>query len=389
MLRIFGDGGFYVGGIFGTGAIPLTGAGSRLMWYPAKAAFRVGAVGGDYGNYWDNDSIGAYSFASGWNSRAIGDYSTAMGFTTTARGRWSIAMGYITNSTADASTAMGLNTTASGRYSTAMGQSTIASYEASTAMGHYTQSTGFFTTSMGDHTAASGNSAIAMGYSTTASGNYSTAVGSYVSTYGKLGACIIGDATNEGQTNSSADNQMTMRFAGGYRLFTNSSEKTGVYMDGGVSGWTNYCDRNKKENFSPVNGEALLKKIREIPITEWSYKGTDPTIRYIGPVAQDFYAAFHLGGTDSLGINTICIDGVNMAAIQALEKRTSELQKATAEIAELEKIISKQQTELASCKKTVDELKDEFVQLKKQIAAVMELKKSSSDVSIASMTPNK
>jgi hypothetical protein len=42
-------------------------------------------------------------------------------------------------------------------------------------------------------------------------------------------------------------------------------------------------------------------------------------------MAQDFYGAFHLGGTDSLGINSISIDGVNMAGVKALEKRTREM----------------------------------------------------------------
>jgi hypothetical protein len=192
---------------------------------------------------------------------------------------------------------------------------------------------------MGNQTTASGYSATSMGQYTIASGNCTTAMGSYVSTNEKSGACIIGDNSTSTVANSSLANQMTMRFAGGYRLFSNSALTTGVHMDAGVNGWSNICDRNKKENFTPVDGEALLKKIREIHITEWSYKGADPTIRYMGPVAQDFYAEFHLGGTDSLGINTICIDGVNIAAVQALEKRTSELLKANEKITQLEQKI--------------------------------------------------
>jgi len=129
---------------------------------------------------------------------------------------------------------------------------------------------------------------------------------------------------------------MNMRFAGGYRLFSNSALSTGVYMNGGVSGWTNYSDRNKKENFTAIDGEALLAKIRLLPVSEWNYKQTDPSIRYIGPMAQDFWQAFRLGGTDSLGINSIAIDGVNLAAVKALEARTSELREKTARIAELE-----------------------------------------------------
>jgi hypothetical protein len=98
MLRIFSDGGFYVSGTYGTGAIPSQGAGARLMWYPAKAAFRVGYV---YENNWDNDSIGAYSFASGLNSKAIGIVSTAMGYWTTANGEYSTALGHRLRQQAD------------------------------------------------------------------------------------------------------------------------------------------------------------------------------------------------------------------------------------------------------------------------------------------------
>jgi hypothetical protein len=116
-------------------------------------------------------------------------------------------------------------------------------------------------------------------------------------------------------------------------------------MNSGESGWTSVCDRNKKENFRPIDGEQILAKIKEMPITEWNYKGTDPKVKYIGPVAQDFYSAFHLGGTDSLGINTLCIDGVNIAAIQALEKRTSELLKANEKIAQLENQLLQQKSE--------------------------------------------
>src|SRR5690348_17035476 len=42
---------------------PVSGAGTRMMWYPDKAAFRVGKI---VSNYWDKDSIGDYSFAGGF-----------------------------------------------------------------------------------------------------------------------------------------------------------------------------------------------------------------------------------------------------------------------------------------------------------------------------------
>jgi hypothetical protein len=271
-------------------------------------AFRAGSVNGTQ-----------------WNPANIGIYSLATGYSTTASGGGSTAMGYGTTASGGSSTAMGYSTTASAYYSTAMGDGTTASGVVSTAMGLFT----------------------------TASGDYSTAIGSYVSSSGYAGSCIIGDNSTSTVTPSSVENQMDMRFDGGYILWTKGDLSTGVYMHNGASGWSTFCDRNKKHNFRSVDGEELLRKIRTLPITEWSYKGTDPSVRYIGPMAQDFYAAFHLGGEDSLGINSISIDGVNMAAIQALEKRTAELQKAITTIAELEK----RTRELQQSNEKVGELK--------------------------------
>ena len=65
------------------GLPPASGPGVRMMWYPNKAAFRVGRV---TGNNWDKDSIGHYSFAAGYNSIAKGLYGIALGYYTSANG---------------------------------------------------------------------------------------------------------------------------------------------------------------------------------------------------------------------------------------------------------------------------------------------------------------
>ncbi|MBE0644558.1 MAG: hypothetical protein IH600_10810 [Bacteroidetes bacterium] len=247
------DGFLVTGGSSSQGAIPTSGAGARMMWYPKKRAFRAGYVNGQH-----------------WDDVNIGDYSTAMGW------------------------------------------STIASGTCSTALGVYT----------------------------TASGNYSTALGYYASTGGQSGSIAMGDASTTNVLTNTNANQWRVRFAGGIGFFTNAATTTGVYMNGNTSGWSNYCDRNKKENFTALDGESILARLRVIPVLEWNYIGAAPTVRYIGPMAQDFWQAFHLGGTDSLGINSISIDGVNMAAIQALEKRTATLQTMSEEIALLRERIT-------------------------------------------------
>ena len=56
-------------------------------------------------------------------------------------------------------------------------------------------------------------------------------------------------------------------------------------------------DRNAKENFQPVDPRAVLDKVAALPLSEWNYK-QDTSTRHIGPMAQDFYAAFHVGPDD-------------------------------------------------------------------------------------------
>ena len=108
----------------------------------------------------------------------------------------------------------------------------------------------------------------------------------------------------------------------------------------GQVAYTFTSDKTKKENFRPVDGEEVLKKIRGFELTSWNFIGHDPKeFRHYGPMAQDFFAAF---GHDSVGqigtettINSGDIAGILMIAVQALEKRTAELSEAKAELAEL------------------------------------------------------
>jgi hypothetical protein len=71
-------------------------------------------------------------------------------------------------------------------------------------------------------------------------------------------------------------------------------------------------------------GEGVLAKIAAMAIREWNYKSQDDTIRHLGPSAQDFHEAFGLGESDTT-ITTTDIDGINLLASQALERRTAAL----------------------------------------------------------------
>jgi Head domain of trimeric autotransporter adhesin len=128
------------------GTPPVQGPGRRMMWYPDKAAFRAGHVSG---NYWDEDSIGIYSFAAGQDAKASGSRSVAIGWNSNAIGSASFAVGQNTVSAGKNSAAMGVGSIAHGDYSTATGFITTASGESSTSMGTSTISRGYSGTALG------------------------------------------------------------------------------------------------------------------------------------------------------------------------------------------------------------------------------------------------
>jgi hypothetical protein len=82
-------------------------------------------------------------------------------------------------------------------------------------------------------------------------------------------------------------------------------------------------DRNVKRDFEPVDTQSVLDRVSRMPITTWSYKSDDPSVRHMGMMAQDFYGEFGLGTTDK-AFNPVDAHGVEMAAIQALYQRLQE-----------------------------------------------------------------
>ena len=102
-------------------------------------------------------------------------------------------------------------------------------------------------------------------------------------------------------------------------LFLETS--TGAFLT--MSGqWVSNSDRNKKENFTPLDGEGLLEKIAALPITQWNYKIDPDDVKHVGPMAQDFHAAFGLGQNNKT-ISGLDIGGVSLAAIQELNAKLS------------------------------------------------------------------
>ncbi|HEU4561625.1 MAG TPA: tail fiber domain-containing protein [Longimicrobium sp.] len=312
-FRIDSAGGLVALGSLGIGIIPSSGnpsGGVRMMWYPFKGSFRAGSPGGAAATSWDDANLGFYNWAGGYETVATGIYSFAMGDGSTTPGQAAFAIGEDNNATGSRSVAMGWDNRAMSVTSTAIGREAHAgtSFRASTN----TQ-----------------GGALAVGHKVTADADWSVAMGWRASTAGFVGSFVYGgslagaSAATDSIRSTSAG-QATWRVPGGFRIFTNTAATVGVQVNAGGSSWNVISDRNRKENFLTVDGEDLLGRLRSVPVTTWQYRDeADRTVRHIGPMAQDWARAFGFSRDDRT-INMSDFDGVNLAAVQALERRTAE-----------------------------------------------------------------
>ncbi|MFQ5902090.1 MAG: tail fiber domain-containing protein, partial [Candidatus Binatia bacterium] len=256
------------------------------------------------------------------------------------------------NNTASGVEALRSNTT--GKNNTAIGRSALfsnttgSSNTASGANALISNTTGVWNTASGAralHNNATGGSNTASGVNalfsnTTGDNNTASGVGTlYSNTTGTSNTAIgfNADVSTGDLTNATAIGANAVVDASNKIRLGNGS----VTVIEGQVAFTAVSDRNKKENFKPVDGEEVLNKIRQIPVNSWNYIGQDPEkFRHYGPVAQDFFAAFGNDGVGTIGtpttINSGDMAGILMIAVQALERQNRDLK---SRVEELERLI--------------------------------------------------
>lgn len=348
---------------------------------------------------------GPASTAMGATTTASEHTATAMGYQTVASGPRSTAMGYQTTASGEASTAMGNGTTASGLNSFASGEASMASALAATAMGYHTRATAPGSTALGVFSQANHNNTFVWSdgsvnpFASSTNNqfviNASRGVG--IGTPNPQGSLHVYSANNptvvrvqstgtpgfgrvefvsnpQGDPNEwrpgyiqSTDNGgfvgglsfvvngagagskfaeiETMRVVNGRVGIGTTTPSSALQVVGTVTATTFNppSDRNLKENFAPVSPRDVLEKVVGLAISRWNFKG-DSAAPHVGPMAQDFHAAFSLG-TDERHIATVDADGIALAAIQGLNEKV-ELQRAEnaelkRELAELKKLVQR------------------------------------------------
>lgn len=363
---------------------PLVATGLRLA--PAAASPNVigGYLGNEVGAQVDGAAIGGGG-ASGELNRVLADYGTVGGGTAnTASDRWATVAGGQKNlaSGLRATVGGGWENTASASDAVVAGgvRNTASADSASISGGFGNQATGFLTAIGGggrsnfqdpatgnratddygtvagggnnqagdgdgdqtnapyatvagglDNTASGRTAMVPGGDGNIAGGNSSFAAGHQA--YANSDGCFVwADYNGEAPLTCNVDNRWVVRAGGGVYFYTNSFASSGVKVNAGGNAWSALSDRSLKANFEALDYEAILEQfILKVPVTAWNYMSEGESIRHIGPVAQDFYGAFGLGGEDRY-ISTVDADGVALAAIHGLYSQNQALRSELAEM---------------------------------------------------------
>jgi trimeric autotransporter adhesin len=134
---------------------------------------------------------------------------------------------------------------------------------------------------------------------------------------------------------STAANQFSVRATGGARFVSgldgSGNPNAGVQLAPGGGSWSSLSDRAAKRAIRPASGRKVLRKLASVPVSTWSYRAQDDSIRHIGPMAQDFYRVFGVG-EDRRHIDSVDADGVALAAIKGLNRKVERLQRKVASL---------------------------------------------------------
>jgi hypothetical protein len=331
-------------------------------------------------------AMGYYTVAGAARATAMGDSTvasaggaTAMGSGTVASGGEATAMGASTAASGAFSTAMGASTQAQGAASTSMGKQTVASGDYSTTMGYLNAASGYISTAMGYNNTASGNSSFAAGQSNTASGTGSVALGTRAVAQQDYSFVFNGKTDTTFYASNSTGSFNVSTPSGGGITFVQAGQD--CYMNNSTSGWNCSSDRNLKTAIVPTDGRDVLAKLVAMPVSNWEWK-TDGAQghKHLGPMAQDFKAAFNLGGDDDKAISSTDAQGVALAAIKGLHAELMDRDARLAaqaeridalriekdyQIAELSSNLAAQQQRVAQ----LEALAGDIEQIKAQLAA--------------------
>lgn len=290
------------------GPPPIQGSGTRMMWYPAKGAFRSGTV---TGLQWAKDSIGINSIAVGNVTRAPGFASAALGASTFALDSFSFAAGSFTRANGLAAAVFGSQNMVSGDFGVAFNQSNTISGSRSVAFGFSNNVSGSNSMAFGesngvqsDHSIVAGASNIGNSFASLTMGRFAdTLSASRVAWINVNPLWVAGNGTSSVQRHTA------------FTLLKNGNLGIGtifptfrfhhVTNDAGSGG---IAEGVWIENTNANVGEAALSfRIAQLPPSrQWSFGvNQQPDFHFnYGPAFAGSYFKFAIDTLGSVGVRT-------------------------------------------------------------------------------------
>ncbi len=110
---------------------------------------------------------------------------------------------------------------------------------------------------------------------------------------------------------------------------------------------TENSSRSVKTGFESLDTRQILERLATMPVLVWSYSYDEDGTRHIGPMAEDFYAAFnvgpddkHIAPSDKAGVALAAIQGLNQAFQEKDAEKDAEIEALNARIEKLESALA-------------------------------------------------
>ena len=229
------------------------------------------------------------------------------------------------------------------------GEGNTASNASTVAGGYANTASGFGSTIGGGgiNTGSGSTSTVPGGYFNIASGDISFAAG-FVAHATDSGSFVW--CQQDGYPCTSSGTNSFVVSVNGPIYFYDGINGQGCYLSAGSGSWTCSSDRNLKDNIVSIDPRSVLDRVARMPISQWSMKADGAGHKHIGPMAQDFYAAFGLGETDKYiaqgdaqGVALASIQGLYQMMQEKLREKDDEIHALKLELQSLEERITRKQ----------------------------------------------
>ena len=162
---------------------------------------------------------------------------------------------------------------------------------------------------------------------------------------------------------------------GEFRFVSNNNSNFQILSNGNIRSagvLQEGSDRTTKENIHAIDPTEVLSKVVDLPISTWNYIRDENDTTHMGPMSQDFFAAFSLGSDDK-SIAGMDKDGVALAAIQGLNQKVEAKEETIVALNEsVEKqsdLIAEQSEQILKQNEMIDELSQRLEQLESLVSA--------------------